>query len=162
MREYTCCFTGHRPAAFLFGSDETHPHCLELKARLTIAIETAIKDGYQCFYSGMAEGFDTYAAEAVLALKITNPEIQLIAALPCREQTKKWTPASAQRHKRILTLVDEVVLVSESYTRFCMQKRNEYMVDRSSRCIACCLQLKGGTYNTLKYAVDEGVTIVSV
>ena len=162
MREISCCFTGHRPAAFPFGNDETHPECVQLKARLRVVIEKAVQEGYRVFYTGMAEGFDLYAAEEVLQLKVYNPEIRLIAALPCRDQTKSWKTASVARHKRILALADDVVLVSEAYTRFCMQKRNEYMVDRSSLCIACCLQLKGGTYNTLKYAFDRGVNIVSV
>ena len=33
-REKTCCFTGHRPDKLPWGTDESDPRCLALKARL--------------------------------------------------------------------------------------------------------------------------------
>ena len=48
---------------------EEHPMCAALKARLRETIEECIKDGADCFFSGMARGTDMWCAEIVLELK---------------------------------------------------------------------------------------------
>ena len=74
----TCCFTGHR---------DLYDDAIEIKQNLKKAIITLIKNDVSNFITGGARGFDTLAAETVIELKKSYPEIQLILALPCRTQT---------------------------------------------------------------------------
>ena len=67
--------------AFPFENDE---RCIDLKRRLKDAIiEMITQNGVTHFISGMAIGVDMYAAEIVLELKETYPNISLEAAIPC-------------------------------------------------------------------------------
>ena len=51
------------------------------------------------------------------------------------------------------------VILSEEYTRSCMQQRNRFMVDSSSRLIAVIGSERSGTGQTLRYAVSQGLEI---
>ena len=65
-KRITCCFTGHRPAKLSFGYDEESPDCLRLKVRLLSLIDKMRMKGVTSFLSGMAQGVDIIAAEAVI------------------------------------------------------------------------------------------------
>jgi uncharacterized phage-like protein YoqJ len=43
-----------------------------------------------------------------------------------------------------------------------MRERNEYMVDNSAHLIAVCNGSKGGTQETLRYAKQKGLRIVTI
>lgn len=141
--EKTCAFTGHRQV----GDDLDVGY---FKKILTAFID----DGYSTFLSGMAAGFDIIAAELVVELKKTYPEIKLIACVPCEEQSKYFSPDEKQRYKRVLQNCDEVKVLSTHYYKGCMQMRDRYMVDNSSLLIAYKRENRGGTYYTLKYALS--------
>lgn len=46
-----------------------------------------VSKGFKYFGTGGALGFDTIAAQAVLSVKETHPEVKLILVLPC--ETKR-------------------------------------------------------------------------
>ena len=152
----TCCFTGHRPAGMPWGSNEMDSRCLELKYQLAKRLEKAYEAGYRHFICGMAQGADLYFAEAVLAMKEHHPEISLEAAVPCRDQAKSWDRAQQERREHILSLCDKATVLQESYSPGCMQRRNKYMVDSSSRVISAFSGSTGGTMSTLLYATRQG------
>lgn len=79
MKEKTCCFTGHRKIP-----SEQYNRIAE---RLKAEIIGLIRQGVIYFGVGGALGFDTMAAQAVLALKESYPQIKLILVLPCKTQT---------------------------------------------------------------------------
>jgi len=68
-----CAFTGHRSKKYPWGYDETDVRCVALKKALAKQIGKLVDAGYTDFLSGMAEGTDTWAALAVLALKKKIP-----------------------------------------------------------------------------------------
>ena len=90
VREYTCCFTGHRPIKLPWGLNESDPRCVKLKNDLRSALLQAYVQGYRHFICGMALGCDTYFAETVLDLKSEFSDITLEAAVPCDNQAEKW------------------------------------------------------------------------
>lgn len=152
MKEDACCFTGHR---------DIPPEILPaLAAKLEAVVLELIADGIRYFYAGGALGFDTLAAETVLRLRNQFPQIQLILALPCREQTRGWSTASVKRYESILRRANKVIYTSEHYTRGCMQRRNRFMVDRSAVCVAYCTRATGGSAYTLQYARKAGLRIL--
>lgn len=164
-RIHTCCFTGHRPDKLPWGTREDDPGCVRLKERLAEAIGRAYSAGYRHFISGMARGADLYFAEAVLELRRRCPEVTLEGARPCETQADAWPPEEQERYQRILDRCDFETLVQHHYDRWCMMRRNRYMVDRAARIIAVYDGVpKGGTAQTLAYALRRGLEtdIVSV
>lgn len=154
MKEDACCFTGHR---------DIPPEILPaLAAKLEAVVLELIADGIRYFYAGGALGFDTLAAETVLRLRDQFPQIQLILALPCREQTRGWSAASVERYGSILRRANKVIYTSEHYNRGCMQRRNRFMVDHSTVCVAYCTRATGGSAYTLQYARKSGLRILLV
>ena len=94
MIEKCCAFTGHRPKKLPWGYNETDLRCTALKSALAAQIAKLAAAGYTGFLSGMAEGTDTWAALAVLALKKENPALRLHWVLPCQGQADRWTAAA--------------------------------------------------------------------
>lgn len=156
MREKTCAFTGHRPSGFSFGSDEKHPDCVRLQEMLFSLVLRLSQSGVTRFISGMAKGTDLWAAKQVLRLREENPQIKLIAAVPCAGQAGRWNAKDRETYADILDRADEVVTLSESYTPGCMMQRNRWMVDHAEVLVAVCNgSEKGGTANTLRYAEKQ-------
>ena len=156
-RSLTCCFTGHRPNKLLWGFDESDARCVLLKEELAARLEGVYEAGYRHFLCGMALGCDLYFAEAVLALRARHPSVTLEAAVPCDGQADSWTIPQQRRYDRLLAACDAVTFVQHSYTPGCMQRRNQFMVDRSSLLIAVYDGQRGGTMSTLLYARRQGV-----
>ena len=162
-RQISCCFTGHRPEKLPWRYDEADPRCARLKRSLAQAVEDAYAAGFRHFISGMARGCDLYCAEAVLALRETEPDILLECARPCETQADSWPAAERERYHAILERCDYETLVQHSYDRFCMIRRNRYMVDRSGMLIAVYNGApKGGTFQTLAYAMKKGLTVHTI
>ncbi len=145
-------------------SDKDNKHHKQYLQTLRNIVLSLINDGYRHFISGGAIGADQDFAEIVIELKQTlYPDIQLEIAIPCPNQDLKWNYADKKRYERILSNADIKSLICPSYTRFCMQKRNEYMINNSSFVIAVWNgENKGGTYNTLCYARQKHKDLVII
>lgn len=137
---FSCAFTGHR---FL---DES----FSLKT-LQKEIERLIKEeNVNCFYCGMAMGFDLIAGETIVKLKKKYP-IKLIACVPFYEQEKYFSVKDKIRYFDLLEKCDERLLVSEKYYKGCLLKRNRYMANKSDFLIAYLRKDNGGTAYTVNY-----------
>lgn len=150
----TCCLTGHRPKGFPW--DYADKKCIEHKRYLSLLREKVVElisEGYTHFISGGALGADSDFAEIVIDLrKCAYPDITLEIAVPCPNQDLKWHAEDKRRYKKICKAADSVNVISRKYTNFCMQKRNEYMVNHSDFVIVVWNEEKqGGTYRTFQY-----------
>ncbi len=150
----TCCFSGHRN---LPARKER-----AIIRELDRVVRTACDHGYTDFYSGGAMGFDLLAAEAVLRLRETRPEVRLLLALPCPQQADSWPRAQRRRYDDVRLAADEVWYASGSWNRICMAARNHYMVDRSDLVVCWFTGEAGGTANTLKYALSLGRRVINI
>lgn len=155
LREKACCFTGHRNIL------ADHESCLwDLTQRAVISLA---KRGYRYFIAGGALGFDTLAAEVVLALRdMGYPEIKLILAIPCEGQAAAWSAEDVKKYDQIRADADEVRVLAPRYYDGCMQARNRYMVDRASVCIAYLTETRGGTAGTVRYAEKQGIPVINL
>lgn len=163
MNENRCAFTGHRPKKLPWRYNETDPRCAALKKRLTQEIVRLAELGYTDFFSGMAEGADTWAALAVLDLKKENTALRLHCVLPCEGQADRWSPSARKLYYYILEQADEIVYVSREYSADCMLKRNHYLVDNSDCLLAVYNgEERGGTAMTVRYArkLDKKTIII--
>lgn len=153
--ERTACFTGHRtiPSEIME----------KLISELDDALEKYISDGYDCFIAGGAIGFDTVAAFRVLNAKENHPEIKLVLALPCRNQTERWTSLKNLKEYQILKdNADAVIYLQNFYDDQCMMKRNRFMVDMSSLCIGYVTKTCGGSAATMRYAKKKNIECLNL
>lgn len=153
-KDRACCFTGHRIIATQFR--ESLPRQLEIQIRHLIEVGTTD------FITGGALGFDTIAAQTVLALKQEFPQIRLILALPCKDQDQRWKEADRHRYQSICQNAEEIYYIAEKYSPTCMMKRNRFMVDNSSHCIFYLTNQRSGTYNTVAYAMEQNLELHNI
>lgn len=154
-RSHCCCFTGHRPEKLSITEDE-------VKYNLIKAIETAVRDGYTNFITGMARGVDLWAAEIILSYQKAEPSLKLIAASPYKGTEKNWPYNWKYLYKTILKKANYIEYVNPQYSTDCYQKRNEWMVNHASRLIACYNGRAGGTRNTIRYAEKQQLQIITI
>ena len=149
-----CAFTGHRA---LLQAEMTR-----VCEALFLLIDRLYREGYTVYYCGGALGFDTVAAVTVLNMKAKYPDLRLVMALPCPEQSARWQKADRALYQSILSRADEVVTLSEHYTNYCMMKRNRYMVDHADKVIAYLKKDTGGTASTVRYAEKKGIDVINL
>lgn len=154
-RMHRVCFTGHRPEKLLA------PESV-VKENLEREIRQAVTDGLNVFISGMARGVDIWAAEIVLKLRKKDPSIKLICASPFDGFEKSWNADWQKRYNTIMKEADLVRFICPGYSRSCFQIRNEWMVDHSARVIAVFNGEKGGTKNTIDYAEQKKIKVISL
>ena len=157
-----CCVTGNRPQKFpwKYGEGKAHKKYL---AEMTRQIENLIDSGYTYFISGGAIGVDMDFADAVIQARKQHTDIILEIAVPCRNQNLMWNIDDKMRYAEIHKSADIINIPSESYTAFCMRKRNEYMVDKSNLVIAFWNgEESGGTLNTINYAKRKGKQLLII
>ena len=153
-RKITCCFTGHR---VIPGMDKER-----VRANLARAVGDLYKEGYRHFVAGGAIGFDTVAAETVLAFRRHYPDITLTLILPCADQDARWTEEEKAVYRAQKEKADEVICLANRYFDGCMQKRNQAMVDASSACIAYMTRPRSGAGQTVRMAERAGLTLINV
>ena len=149
-KKKACALSGHRVVSK--NVDEKEVKNLLYKS---------INDGFDTFLCGMALGFDTLCFKLLLELKETN-DIKIIACVPCKDQDAFFTKKQKESYRNFLEKADRIICLSPEYFDGCMQLRNQFMIDNASRVIAYLNCSYGGTYNTVKYAVERGVEVVYV
>lgn len=151
-RSKRLCFTGHRP-------DKLKGDEAAIYTALGNAIDEAIADGFQTFITGMAWGVDIWAAEIVLERRAMNPTLHLICALPYPQFEKRMPAEWLPRYHAVLQQADLKRSICENSSKWCYQKRNEWMVDHSALLLAVYNGCSGGTRNTIQYAQKVGIQI---
>lgn len=161
-REITCCFTGPRPPRLPAGGNEASPEIAALKERLFAAVEDAYNSGYRNFISGMAEGFDIFAAEAVIRLRHIHPDAELFAAFPCEASPKSHGAAVCRRIQNILDEVSFCHFICKEHIYGCELSRNVYMVENSSLLIGFYDGLSRGTAHCWRCGEERGLRLVNL
>lgn len=162
IKEKAVCFTGHRPETFCQTIGLDGPAIKMIKSMLYYQIQLAIDDGYEYFISGVARGVDIWAANYVIELKRKYPRLKLICAKPFLEHSKGFRGSELYDLNNILKKSDDVVCVSEHYSRGCYMRRNRFMVDNASRLIAVVGNYQSGTGQTINYAYKQGIDIRTI
>ena len=101
-RTECAAFTGYRPAKFLaaFPQGDARQRVGELLRPVVAGLYDL---GVRLFLSGMAEGFDLWAAAEVLALRDRGrcPDAAVAAVIPFRGQERGYAPASLDEYRFI-------------------------------------------------------------
>ncbi len=159
--EKTVSFSGYRPEKLPNQGEESSFEVQAIKENLRHAVTQAIEMGYDTFLVGMANGFDTFAGEAVIELKKIYNHIKLVCVLPFAKQEDDEDKIS-KNYKKLVDNADEVVTLAENYTRGAYYVRNEYLIDNSSLLICFYDGRYGGTEYTIAYAQKKGKQIVNL
>lgn len=159
-----CCFTGYRPQKFSFKMSLSDSNYVIFENKLTEWIIKLINEDCRIFYTGMAMGFDIIAAENVALLKKARPElgIKLICVIPFSGQEKGFNSFWMEKYNYIMSQADEMILLSDDYYSGCYQVRNKYMVDNSDCVLTWYDGKKGGTRNTIDYALKQGRQVFNI
>ena len=157
----TCCFTGHR------GIPEKD------RAILVELLDTVVRglcdNGNRYFVCGGALGFDMLAEQAVIRAINDGYKAELILALPCANQTERWRTDTKnglsliREYQRIKGFASSIRYISETSDPDCMKRRNQYMVDLSSSCVAYYSgKFKSGASQTYRMARKAGLDILNL
>ena len=154
-----CCITGRRPSGFPWTyGDNMHTAVYKQRLRQVLALLIE-QEGISHFLSGGAQGVDLDAAESVLSLRENHPTLVHTLVLPYENQGGRYALTDKKRHEGVQSS-SLVVCVGQEYTPWCMQRRNEYMVDAADLVIAVVSgEKKGGTFNTVRYAKRKQVPV---
>lgn len=132
-RTECAAFTGYRPAKFLaaFPQGDARQRVGEL---LRPVVAGLYDRGVRLFLSGMAEGFDLWAAAEVLALRDRGrcPDAAVAAVIPFRGQERGYAPASLDEYRFICARAVAVRVLSDRYYPECFYRRNDFLVDNAS------------------------------
>lgn len=160
-KETTVAFTGYRTSKMFSGKTDTT--LLNVVATETyLAIKECYKQGYKTYLTGMCDGFDLIAAEAVLKLKEQHSDIQLIAVVPFMGQELGYSQKDKEWYNTIYKLADEVVFTSNTYHKNAYLHRNDYLLEHSSMIICYYDGQRGGTMYTFNRAVKAGMSRVNI
>lgn len=134
--------TGHR-------AESCEPeYIVRLKVRTKLR-----KIDVDAFITGMAPGYDLWAADEALELGIG-----VWCAIPWKGH--RPDPENEELYERVLSKSKQVHYTSISQDfpgNWCYHKRNEWMVDNATRVLAYWSGKKsGGTYATVQYAKKIG------
>ena len=146
-----CAFTGHR----ILANTDFDELLLER------VIENLIKTGTKRFLCGMAIGFDLKCAQAVAVLK-AKYDIQLVACLPCANQSERFSEKNKRLYNEMLSASDEVIILEPEYKSGCMQRRDRYLVDNCDVLVSFLRRNSGGTHYTVNYAKKMNKKIIEL
>lgn len=161
-KEITCCFTGPRPQRLPSFGNEASPEIVLLKEQLFAKIEAAYAEGYRNFISGMAEGFDLFAAEAVIRLHKVHPDAKLFAVFPCETSPQDHSAEVCKRIQKIMNEVSFCHFVCTEHIYGCELARNVYMVENSSMIIGYYDGFSKGTAHCWHCAESRGLCLVNI
>lgn len=176
-------FTGVRPSSIGNCYDFKHKRRIKLRKYIKQQIIKLTEDNPDeeefVFYSGMALGLDQDAFDACVEIRNSRPDlnIKLIAAVPFRNQYKKWVSEKDKaRYFNYLNQADEVIYVDElENTKYYSEPsdkkedistklkiRNLYMVDNSDILYGypSAYKKRSGTLHCIKYAKKQNKKIV--
>ena len=149
-RQYRCAFTGHRPEKVV-GSEG------KIIVELRKEIVKAIDDGYRVFLTGMSSGVDLWAADIVIELRRYNKDLKLMSVIPFEGMEERWSVDWKKHYNLVRNQADHVHVLSDRYSSDVYQKRNQWLVNHSSRLIAVFNGDPSGTGNTIQYAHEQGI-----
>ncbi len=157
MEEKTCFFTGHRNIV----KKDYERICYLTKVIVEMLIQ---QKGVTNFKIGGARGFDSIVFLVLLELKNIYPHIKLILVLPCKDQNLNWCKKDNELYYKILENADEVIYLQEKYTKDCMLKRNDKLIENSLYCVTFFREhiKRGGTFYIINRAIKKDIKIYNI
>lgn len=148
--QHIVAFTGHR----------TYDHTAD--EALCKIVATLYSQGCRIFRSGMAEGFDLAAAEAVIQLKEHNSDIKLELYIPWPRFAERFSAQDQARYQAILNHADIVRYTASDYHPAVFHRRNDMLVEGAGHIVAWWDGSQSGTRYTVSRARRSGSIIYNL
>lgn len=124
--------------------------------RLQVAIRNFHKEGYTAYITGMADGFDLLAADAVLSLRKELDDLRLACIVPFPTQGNSGSAEYKARYQRIKLSADFYFAVGTASYKSSFLLRNDVLLAQSSALICYYDGVQnGGT----KYTIDKATKL---
>ncbi|MDR1705032.1 MAG: SLOG family protein, partial [Clostridiales bacterium] len=133
-----------------------------LAKKLEKNVDSLIKQGIIYFGCGAFEGFDQLAGMTVLNARKSNPGIRLIIVLPCKQQDFLFSGANTRTYKDLIANADKVVYVTEKFSKNCVDKRNQHLINNSSICVTYMKHIQSNIGQTVRLAQESGLTVINL
>lgn len=142
-----CCGFGHRN---VFEN---------LSEKLDDAIESAVQQGCEIFYTGAIGDFDSLFSSAVRTAKKNYPFIKLICVKPY------FTNDINTNRDYYAALYDDIIIpdeLADIHYKAVINARNRWMIDNSDIIVVYTVRNYGGAYDALKYAKRNQRTVFTI
>lgn len=122
-----------------------------VKVWLYEVVESKIQQGFSTFYLGGYGSFDHLCAFVVHDLKKKYPHIESILILPYLDKTVD------------MTNYDDTIYppLENTPKRYCIVKRNKWMVENSDCVISYVTHSFGGAAQTYEHAIKKGKEVIN-
>lgn len=142
-----CCGFGHRN---VFEN---------LSEKLDDAIESAVQQGCEIFYTGAIGDFDSLFSSAVRRAKKTYPYIKLICVKPY------FTNDINTNRDYYTALYDDIIIpdeLADIHYKAAIKARNRWMIDNSDIVIVHTIRNYGGAYEAKRYSEQKEKVIIFI
>ncbi|MBR1532366.1 MAG: DUF1273 family protein [Eubacterium sp.] len=142
-----CCGFGHRN---VFEN---------LSEKLDDAIESAVQQGCEIFYTGAIGDFDSLFSSAVRRAKKTYPHIKLICVKPY------FTNDINTNRDYYAALYDDIIIPDELagiHYKAAIKARNRWMIDNSDIVIVYTIRNYGGAYEARRHTERQGKYLIGL
>ena len=152
MNIFTVAFFGHRII--------DNPFPVEQNLEKIIR-ELLHSKEYVEFLVGRSGDFDQYASSAVLRIRKAvgdhNSSLTLILPYPTAEYLN-----NQKSFEDYYSYIEVSNAASAAHHKAAYQIRNREMVDRSDLIVCCIERESGGAWQTVKYAMEHGKTVINL
>ena len=142
-----CCGFGHR---YVFEN---------LISKLDNAVEEAITQGCELFYTGAMGDFDSLFSSAVRSAKKVYPHIKLIGVKP-------YLTNDINTDKDYYTaLYDDIIIPDELagiHPKAAIKARNRWIIDNSDIVLIYTVRNFGGAYEAKRFAERNGKRLIKI
>lgn len=158
-------FTGHRPEKIAGWSGDPVGVERAIRKEVSKHIRALALEGAEEFVSGMAPGFDLWAADELLRLRdegVVGEGVRLVAAVPYPQFSASFDESQRVLYEKVVARAEEVVYVAPQYVRGCYQRRNDLLVERADVVLAYYEGTEGGTRYTFERGAKMGRRVVNI
>lgn len=142
-----CCGFGHRNVFENIGD------------KLDNAVEAAIQQGCEIFYTGAMGEFDSLFSSAVRKAKKSHPHIKLTCVKPY------FTNDINADRDYYDAMYDDVIIPPELigvHYKAAIKARNRWIIDNSDIVVVYTIRNYGGAYDALRYAERKSKCIIKI
>ncbi len=149
---YTVCFFGHRRIDGFLTVEQTIEEVIE---------KILTHHEYLEFLVGRDGEFDQIVTSAILRYRkrIDTANCSLVWVMPYIKADYVHNQESYDNYYDSVEICEQS---SKEHQKSSIQVRNRAMIDRSDLCVFYVKEKSGGAYQTMRYAVKRGATIINL
>lgn len=151
MMKKTCCIIGQ--------SGLTEPQLGTVMDKLLDTVKYLAAQNYTYFITGGSNETELFAALMIIMMKYTNKDLRMELALPCNAMFEFGSNAL----KGTGIMCDNLSKSQERYDDSCVEKRNQYMLEKSDIILAIWDgKISGKTFDLIKLAKSKEKEVQSI